>query len=705
MGSNLTQDYRNVINDANLGVFSVDVDGHFLEVNSVMARMLGFADPARVVAGEDGTPEVCASGCLALLEEASRNTSEVVVLELDYPHPEGGSLPVRVHVQRVLGDEGHEFFVGVIEDLSLLRQAEAASEAAKEHSKVLFNFAADAMFLHNEDGIIQDVNPAACERLLFERDELLGLNMAELETEKFAKAFPDQVERLKAYGELSYFTEQKRSDGTLVPTEINVRLAEVGGEKLALAVSRDVSEFLRVQDALKASLADVEKLVSERTRELSLANEQLVSEIEGRKRDAEQLERSEKKYRTLVETTDTGFVIVDEQGFVLDANSKYVELTGYKTADEIIGRSVVEWTAAHEIERNEEAVARCLAEGSIHDFQVDFSQPDGRFQPVEVNASVVEVLGGRQIHALCRDITARREAEREIKTLSRAVEQSPASVIITNSQGVIEYVNSRFTEVTGYTAKEAIGNKSSLFKSGQMDEEFYKRMWATISSGNDWRGEFCNMTKAGEIFWESASISPIFDTFGTIVQYVAVKEDITEQKRQQDYIRKLALYDSLTALPNRTLFMDRLTQAIARSVRTGNKAALLYIDLNKFKPINDTFGHQTGDEVLKEVAKRILKSVREADTAARIGGDEFVAILQDVEQVKQIEEVAKRIIERIDQPYMQCNGKACPQLGAAIGIALCPDHGKDSDTLIRCADQAMYRVKKTGRSDFAYWSK
>lgn len=577
------------------------------------------------------------------------------------------------------------------------------AEEEKERYRLLFDHAPDAIFLHDLKGNIDEVNQAACERLGWTHYQLTHMNLAELETDEAPGKLSDQMQRLNNYGALVFLTEHHHSDGLAIPTEINSRIVDCGGKRLAVSIARDMTEYVRVQEALKVSLANVEQLVAARTHELSETNTQLLREVEGRKRFVQKLQGSEKKYRKLVETTDTGFCIVSERGEVLDANSKYVELSGHTHIEDIKGCKVTDWTAKHDHERSVAAVEACYQEGSVRDFQVDYTLPGGGFRPVEINAAIVDILGQKYIHALCRDITARREAEKKIMTLSRAVEQSPASVVITDPGGRIEYVNFKFTEVTGYSAEEAIGRRSNMLKSGEMTSEFYREMWQAISSGKEWRGEFCNKSKSGKVFWESASISPIFDNAGIIVHYVAVKEDITEQREQQERIRRLALHDALTGLANRTLLMDRLTQAIARSARTGLRTALLFIDLNKFKPINDNYGHQTGDAVLRDVAKRIFESVREVDTAARVGGDEFVALLQDVRDLKEVDAVARRLLDAIDQPYDDCAGGACVALGAAIGIALCPDNGKDVDTLIKRADQAMYRVKKTGRSDFLYW--
>lgn len=302
---------------------------------------------------------------------------------------------------------------------------------------------------------------------------------------------------------------------------------------------------------------------------------------------------------------------------------------------------------------------------------------------------------------LRREVEARRRAQEQILKLSRAVEQSPASVVITDPQGIIEYVNPRFTKVTGYGADEVVGKRPNVLKSGVQPPEFYRDLWQTISAGREWRGEFCNRAKDGTEFWESASISPVFDPQSRIIHYVAVKEDITEKRRQVEQIRHLALHDALTGLPNRVLGMDRLKHAMERASREGCKAALLYLDLDGFKPINDAMGHDAGDAVLRQVAGRIADSIRKVDTAARMGGDEFVVILSDVWDAQFVELAARRILASL-AAEMDCLGAPC-SVRASIGVSVFPEHGRDRETLLRNADTAMYQAKNAGGNRFVFY--
>jgi diguanylate cyclase (GGDEF)-like protein/PAS domain S-box-containing protein len=273
------------------------------------------------------------------------------------------------------------------------------------------------------------------------------------------------------------------------------------------------------------------------------------------------------------------------------------------------------------------------------------------------------------------------------------VEQSPVSVIITDTRGIIQYVNPKFTHLMGYTAAEAIGKTPRIIKGSHLTREFYKDMWETILAGKEWHGVFQNRTKAGNLVWEAASISPIRDDEGTITHFVGIKEDITEIKRLQDQLEHLARHDPLTGLPNRHLFTDRLRQALAQGKRRKAPFAILYLDLNDFKPVNDVHGHKAGDALLVEVGRRLTACVRESDTVARMGGDEFTVLLTDIHGPENAHRIAGTIVEALGRPFLLEEGTCT--IGASLGMALFPEDGATADLLLSKADTAMYQAKQS----------
>ncbi len=301
------------------------------------------------------------------------------------------------------------------------------------------------------------------------------------------------------------------------------------------------------------------------------------------------------------------------------------------------------------------------------------------------------------------DITELKQAEERIITLSQAVEQSPVSVMITDPNGNIEYVNSAFEQLAGYSASEVKGKNPRILKSGNNQPEEYKKLWSTISTGGAWQGEFQNKKKNGDIFWENAHIAPVLDGDGTIRHYLAVKEDITRQKEQDQRILHQAHFDSLTDLPNRFLSLDRLTQLIKDSERNNTKVAVLFLDLDDFKKINDTLGHDAGDRLLEQAADRLKEAVREGDTIGRLGGDEFIMILGGLTDVMNARPAAENLLNRFRTPF-NLDGRELI-LSVSIGISIYPDDGDSTVELLRSADTAMYCSKDQGRNTYNYFTK
>lgn len=315
----------------------------------------------------------------------------------------------------------------------------------------------------------------------------------------------------------------------------------------------------------------------------------------------------------------------------------------------------------------------------------------------ECRDTAIPWVDGRLVRMeIATDISERKENELLLRKLSQAVEQSPAAVIITDLDAAIEYVNPKFTEITGYSSAELIGENPRILQSGEMDESIFRQLWSHLLAGEEWQGELLNRHKDGHLFWERAQISPLRDAQGRITHYIAVKEDITIQKRYESQLEYQANHDALTGLANRTLLMDRLAQAIRYAQRSQRLVAALLLDLDRFKIINDSLGHAVGDEILCLVAQRLIATVRDTDTICRFGGDEFVILLTDVASVEDIRLIAEKILQTIARPYPI--GEHQFNLTASMGISLYPKDGNSGDVLIRNADSAMYDAKRSGRT-------
>ena len=296
----------------------------------------------------------------------------------------------------------------------------------------------------------------------------------------------------------------------------------------------------------------------------------------------------------------------------------------------------------------------------------------------------------------------RRSAEQLVRLLSVAVEQSPVSVAVTDREGRISYVNPKFEQVSGYSLAEIEGKLFTFLASEQVGEQMLRTLWSTIESGREWRGEFCNRRKDGQIFWEYATVAPLKDQAGALSHFVVVKEDITTRRAYEEKLLRQANYDEVTTLPNRLLMLDRLQQSIVLAHRYARQTAVLHVDLDRFKTVNDIFGHGAGDELLRVAAERLTGSVHEADTVARVGGDEFVIILPGVSSGRAAEKVAHRVLEAFGKPFQIHDQEMF--VTASLGITLAPTDGDNPQVLLRNADLAMGQAKEHGRNQFRFFT-
>lgn len=281
--------------------------------------------------------------------------------------------------------------------------------------------------------------------------------------------------------------------------------------------------------------------------------------------------------------------------------------------------------------------------------------------------------------------------------------ESQEAMVITDADNVILRVNRAFTETTGYTMEEAVGHQMNLLRSGRHDATFYALMWQSIQQHGSWQGEIWDRRKNGEIYLKWLTITAVTGRHGEVTHYVGTQTDITERKAAEERTRYLAHYDPLTQLPNRRLLYDRLEHGIRTAVRDGKQMALLMLDLDRFKDVNDSLGHLAGDEMLQQVAGRLSARLRKVDTVARLGGDEFIVLLEDIARPEDAARVAEALIKDLSKPFQLSQGGDV-RIGASIGISLHPQHGDHPKSLMEDADTALYQAKAQGRGCFAFFS-
>jgi diguanylate cyclase (GGDEF)-like protein/PAS domain S-box-containing protein len=297
------------------------------------------------------------------------------------------------------------------------------------------------------------------------------------------------------------------------------------------------------------------------------------------------------------------------------------------------------------------------------------------------------------------DVTHIKGVEAQLEIGAAVFEAAADGIVVTDAAGTILSVNPAFTEITGFTADDAIGQNPRILKSDQQGPEFYAALWSELTKTGSWQGEIWNRRKTGEIFIEWQTIRRIRSADET-VRYVSVFSDITETWRKDERIRHLAFHDELTGLPNRSVLTDQLSEMIAVGEREAHRLAVMFIDLDGFKAVNDRLGHEAGDSLLKTVAQRLLGLVRSTDLVARVGGDEFVAVLRNIRSEEPVARIACSMIEAINEP-LHFRGQTA-RVGVSVGIAIYPSHGTTAADLLRDADAAMYVAKASGKNTYCF---
>lgn len=419
------------------------------------------------------------------------------------------------------------------------------------------------------------------------------------------------------------------------------------------------------------------------------------------------LQASEERFRGMAASAQDGIIEMGSGGEILFWNPAAERIFGF-AVQEALGKDLHRLIAPPRFETLfRERIGRFQQEGTGDligkTFEIVGLDKAGQEFPLELSLAAMQVEQGYRALGIVRDIRQRKEAEQRLKLGSSVIQHASEGIIVTDAQGNITMINPAFIQLTGYSEAEVLGANPRLLQSGRHNKEFYAGMWASILESGYWQGEIWNRRKNGEIYPEWLSLSAIRGTDGHITNFVAMFSDISKLKEAADDLERLAFYDPLTALPNRLLFRERLERSLKVAKRSRVKrTGLLYLDLDRFKQVNDTYGHTTGDDLLQEAASRLSHLVREVDTVARLGGDEFAIVLHEIRDTAIAAIIAEKLIAALNQPF-HVSGHTC-HIGTSIGIAIAPDHAATAEELIERADTAMYQAKKGGRNHFRLWT-
>lgn len=543
----------------------------------------------------------------------------------------------------------------------------AAQQKDAECLQSVINTSLDAIIQINPKGEISGWNHQAVDIFGWTQEEALGQPIHSL-------IIPERYRKAHLEGVKNYLKSGQRKRASL---RVEIEGLHKNGHELPIEIS--MSPIITKQGivAFSAYIRDLteRKKAEELLNKLSLAVEQSPSSI----------------------------IITDLKATIEYANQTFLNNTGYSSC-EVIGNNTYMLNSGKTPKETYNDMWTTLAEEKVWKGELINRRKDGSEYTDKILISPVRQNNGKITHylAIQEDISEKKQAEIELGIAAIAFE-SQESILVTDSKGVILRVNPSFTKITGYSEGEVVGLTPKILSSGRQDEAFYSAMWKSILEAGTWQGEIWNRRKNGTIYPEWLTISARKDEEDKTTHYVAISTDISKFKAAEERINNLAYYDPLTQLPNRRKFADRLEHGIAMCRRENTQQAVLMLDLDHFKAVNDNFGHLAGDELLQQVAKRISSRLRDTDMVARLGGDEFIILLEDVNHPDDVARIAKDIIDSLSIPF-QLNEVNTVQIGTSIGISLYPQHAKTDASLIDHADMALYHAKENGRGCFAFFS-
>ena len=554
--------------------------------------------------------------------------------------------------------DGSILWHGYIADVTEQMQYEQKLKIESEKNSALLRSASDGIHIIDAEGNLIEVSDSFCSMLGYRRDEVIGMNICIIDANFNPSEIPKVIRNLLSHLQRSQFeTRHQRKDGTIIDVEVSGYPLELDGKPVLFNSSRDITQRKKTEDTLR---------------------------------------ESEARFRQMFERHSAIMLLVDPvSGAIVDANLAAENFYGYTPGR--LRELKIENINTQSRDQIEHEMRQAFKQNRNY-FVFDHRRMNGTVCTVEVHSSPVFVNGTKLLFSIIHDISDRKRAEENLRITAGVFSLSQEGILITDANNNIVDVNAAFSRITGYSRDEVLGKNPGLLNSGHQNKSFYEKMWDSLKRESDWRGEIWNRRKSGEIYPELLSISALCEASGKVIRHVAVFSDISHIKEHEAELISAAHFDPLTGIPNRILLADRMKQAIAQTSRDKNMMAVCYLDLDGFKPVNDSLGHDAGDLVLVEVAKRIGNTIRGGDTEARLGGDEFVVLLLGLERGEECVSTLERMLAALSEPITVNSNTV--GVSASIGVSIYPIDDEDADTLLRHADQAMYVAKQTGKNRF-----
>ncbi|KXS33077.1 MAG: Diguanylate cyclase/phosphodiesterase with PAS/PAC sensor(S) [Candidatus Gallionella acididurans] len=559
--------------------------------------------------------------------------------------------------------QGVRHIVATILDITERKIIERKNDVLVRRHQALMKSALEGIHIMDMRGNIVEFNDTFCQMLGYTREEAAKLSVADWDAQWSPAELMERFKQLITVDGALFETRHRRKDGTVIDVEVSITGADIDGEHYLYAASRDI--------------------IARKKAEIELRN-------------------SEQKSRMLMDNAaDAVFVADPATENLLYINERFEFALGYSRA-ELVGNNMFELVTPAFRDVYRERFRGIVQSGGVTTREIRLNRKDGTHVSFEMNAAT---LPDGTLYGACRNITERKLADEALR-IAAVTFNTQEAIMITAPDGRILRVNQSFHDITGYGSDEVVGQSPRILQSGRHNEAFFQAMWSTLLDTGKWAGEVWDKRKDGSVYPKSMTITAVYNGQKQVSHYVAVFRDISNLKQSEQEIHQLAFYDALTKLPNRRLLLDRLQQAMATGSRSGRYGALLFLDLDHFKTINDTRGHAAGDELLVAVASRLHACVREGDSVARMGGDEFVVVLENLSSIENeaaalTESVAEKILGELDKPYV-LSGFECLST-VSIGVSLFRGHLESAADLLQHTDVAMYQAKAQGRNAIRFF--
>ncbi len=693
--------FHMVFDNAGDAILIHDVDGRFLEVNRIMCERLGYSreELLRLSPPDINAPEQARKFAerVKALQENGQITFETVHVNKDGRH-----IPVEVSA-RLIDFGGRPAILSVVRDITLRKQAEAALRQSEERGRALLNAATETAMLMDQMGTVLAINEIGARRFSKTPEEMFGLNFYSMLPPEVAASRRGKVNEVFQTGQPVQL--QDKRDAYCFDSRIYPVLDADGRVSQVAIYAADVTEKIQLQ-AVDTLLHEIDQQVL-RSKSLAGLLHFICADMAhlfgyrfawiGRKRADGSVAisawaGSAEEYRGELERLGVRWDDTPQGQGPTGSAIRSGQIQVFKFGDP----GFRPWRESAERFGLRAIVGvPLIIRGEVYGAFTLYSQHERSFDDPATLQRLNNIA-----NRTCVALETAMDQE-QLRLLSTALSSAGNGIFITDRRGRIRWINASFTRLTGFSSEEAVGETLSILRSGKQDDAYYQALWKTILAGEVWSSETIERHKNGALFTVQQTVTPIRDEEGEITHFISILEDISAQKETEARIQYMAHFDALTDLPNRALFYDRLRQVLIQAKRNKHSCALMFLDLDRFKTVNDTLGHHVGDLLLQGVARCLKECVRESDTVARLAGDEFTVLLPRVEKREDVRLVAEKILASLSRPFVLEGNEVCTS--GSIGIALFPDDGDGDDVLVKNADQAMYAAKQQGRNNYCFF--